>query len=87
MRRPSRSDVRDACISMMIDGRSAAVERMPPSLRSVLEARYSQPDLSAFDRPAAAGLCHTRYHAALAAGRAFIEGFLSAGQEGDQATG
>ncbi len=30
MRRPSRSEVREACISMMIEGRSDAVERMPP---------------------------------------------------------
>jgi hypothetical protein len=64
-----------------------AIMKISPSLRRVLETRYSQPDLSAFNRTAAAELCHTRYHAALAAGRAYVEGFLCAGQERDRATG
>lgn len=58
-----------------------AVLRMPEHLRRVLETRFASPSVTAFDRPSAVGMSHTRYHAALGSARAFIEGVLSVDAE------
>jgi hypothetical protein len=61
-----------------------AVMRMPPNLRRVLETRFAGPPGSSYNRPTLAEMSHTVFHAKLGSARAFVEGYLSAGQERDQ---